>query len=336
MSKITFIERPLTLDDAQAYIDTKAAISQKMGTNRRYEVETIQSEWQEPGMNIAKSSYSIFSVDAQLLAYIVLWDNHDTPVRSWLDWGVHPNYLDHNLSAKILDWADSRQDNIIQRCPPDTRVSFNSNTMDGYEPDEQALQDAGYNKIRISYEMRIDMDSPPTSPTLPQGIIIRNYRHEDDLEAFVTVFRDSFTDHFGYVEEPFEKDLEEFRHWFNTDSHFDPAFVFLAVDETTGEVAGYLLGFKEEHGDPSVSHIELVGVSRQYRRRGIAQALLYTTFKAFWDTGQKSVTLGVDGDSLTNAVALYERVGMYILRQYVRYEKVLRDGKELATVSVES
>ncbi len=335
MSEITFTERPLTLDDAQAYTDTKAAISQKMGTNRRYEVETIQSEWQEPGMDISKSSYGIFSVDGQLLAYIVLWDNFDTPVHSWLDFGVHPDYLDHNLATKLLQWADGKKDNIIERCPPDTRVSFNANTMDGYKADEQALKDAGYSKIRISYEMRIDLDKQPSPPTLPDGIIIHNYRHEE-LETFVTVFRDSFSDHFGYVEEPFEKDVEEFRHWFNTDSHFDPAFVFLAVDETTGEVAGYLLGFKEAHGDPTVSHIELVGVSRQYRRRGIAQALLYTAFKAFWDAGQKSVTLGVDGDSLTNAVALYERVGMYILHQYVRYEKVLRDGKELATVSVES
>lgn len=336
MPEQQFIKRPLTLEDAHELAKTLATIADDMGTGWRMQAETLQMDWSEPGMDITKSSLGFFTPDGQIVAYVVFWDSSDTPVRPYMKWGVHPDYLEHGFSTKIMQWAESRKDDLIRRCPPDARISIHSSTVLGYAPVEEALQQAGYSKIRTSYEMRIDMDTKPSVPTLPDGIKIRNYRHPEDLETFVTTFRNSFSDHYGYVEEPYEKDLEEFRHWFDTDKLFDPTFVILAVDEETDETAGYVLGFKEDHEDPSVSHIHLLGVARDYRRRGIAQAMLYYSFNNFYEHDRKSVTLGVDGDSLTNAVALYERVGMHIDRQYVRYEKVLREGQELATVALEA
>jgi hypothetical protein len=42
----------------------------------------------------------------------------------------------------------------------------------------------------------------------------------------------------------------------------------------------------------------------------------------------------VDASSLTGAVRLYERAGMHVARQYDRYEKELRSGKELMTTEL--
>jgi len=336
MPATQFTERPLTLDDAPELVNTLNAISASQGTNRQYHESTLRLDWTEPGMDITKSSHAYITTQGQIAAYLVFWDNFEAPVRPWLQWGVHPDFLDTDLSTRILQWADNRKEDLFQRCPPNTRIALQSNTLMGYEPEEKALKQAGFEPIRTSYQMRIDMTEKPPTPTFPQGISIRNYRPDEDLEAFVHVFRNSFSDHFGYIEEPFEKDVEEFRHWFDTDDLIDPQYFFLVVDDKTGEIAGYVLGMKEEHGDPTVSHIELLGVHSDYRRRGIAQAMLYHAFNVFWENNRKSVTLGVDGDSLTNAVALYERVGMHIHRQYMRYEKVLRDGQELATVAIEA
>jgi len=336
MPDTNFIERPLTREDAPELVKMLATISDDIGTNRRYRPETVQMDWEEPGMDIKKSSLGIFTADGQIIAYLVFWDNHEIPVHPWLEWGVHPDYRNHGLSKKLLQWVDNRKANLLSRCPEDTRISIQCSTVLGYDPVENPLRDAGYEKVRISYDMRINMDEKPTTPQLPEGLIFRTYRHDEDLEAFVKTFRNSFSDHFGYIEEPFEKDMKEFRHWFETDELFDPQYFFFVVDKENDEVAGYILAFKEEHGDPTVGHIHLVGVHRNYRRRGIAQAMLHHAFNIFWENNRKSVSLGVDGNSLTNAVALYERVGMHIHRQYVRYEKVLRDGKELATVAVES
>ena len=329
-----FTTRPLTLDDAQQFVITLKAISADAGTNRSYQADFIQSQWEEPDFDISQSSYGIFSHAGQLAGFVVVWDNSETPSRPWVEWGVHPEYLDADLSPQLLKWADKTTQRIIDRCPSDARLSLHSGAIKGYQPTEDALLQAGYQPIRISYDMQITMETQPTVPSPPNGFKIRTY-NDDDLEAFTHAFRDSFSDHFGYIEESFEKDYEEFKHWFAIDTLFNPDLFAFVMDVKTDEIAGYVLGLKQEHGDPSVGFIELVGVTRGYRRRGLAKLLLLHSFNEFWKRGKKHVTLGVDGDSLTNAVSLYEGVGMTIKFQYVRYEKLIREGEELAKVSAD-
>jgi len=335
MSNQNFTARPLTLGDAQAFVDTLKAISADTGTNRSYQPDFIQSQWEEPDFDITQSSYGIFDSNSRLAGFVVIWDNSETPSRPWIEWGVHPEYLDFDLSPQLLSWADKTTQRIIDRCPPDARLSLHTGAIKGYAPAENALTQAGYNPFRVSYDMQINMETQPTVPSPPDGFRIRTYNGDDDLEAFVHAFRDSFSDHFGYIEEPFEKDYEEFKHWFATDTQFDPELFAFVVDTKTDEIAGYSLGLKQEHGNPKVGFIDLVGVRRAYRRRGLAKLLLLHSFNEYWKRGKKSVTLGVDGDSLTNAVSLYEGVGMFIKFQYVRYEKLIRDGEELAKVSAD-
>ena len=170
---------------------------------------------------------------------------------------------------------------------------------------------------------------------MPAGIVLREYKHPRDLPVLVDVVRDSFSDHFGFIEQTFETDLEEFRHWFANDKNFDEELVLLAADETTGEVVGSLLGLTNDHRYPGIGYIDIVGVRESYRRRGLAGAMLTRSFGQFYERGTTTVSLGVDGESLTNAVALYERVGMRVFKTYVEYEKVVRDGIELAKTSLE-
>lgn len=336
MSSKNYASRPLTLEDAQQFVDTHKAISADMGTNRSYQPEFIQSQWQEPYFDLSKSSCGIFNEDHQLIAYVIVWDTNDIPVHPFIEWGIHPDYNDDEaLRTQVFEWADKTSSRVIDRCSPDARISLYAATVKGYRPAETTLEEAGYKPIRNSYDMRIDMEQAPVVPQLADGFSIHTYRGEADFEPFVRAFTNSFCDHFGWVEQPFEKYVEDFEHWFTTDELFDPELFFFVVDDATGEIAGYALGLKEEHGDPSVGYIELVGVLREYRRRGLAQFLLYYAFNEYWKRGQKSVMLGVDAGSLTNAVALYEKVGMHIYHQYVRYEKLIRDGEELGTVAVE-
>jgi hypothetical protein len=56
-----------------------------------------------------------------------------------------------------------------------------------------------------------------------------------------------------------------------------------------------------------------------------------SAFGDFYDAGRRRVSLGVDAQSLTGATRLYERAGMHPERRHVFYEKVLRDGVDLAT-----
>ena len=333
MTAAGFISRPLSMDDIERYVDTENAIAAFIGVKDRIGPEIVRLEWQEPGFNIADSSIAYFDRDGLLAGYATFWATAEKPVRPGLHWGVHPAYHTRELERKLLGWADARAAELIPRCPPEARVSLQTGARQGYAFAERALQAAGFSVRRSYYDMEIEMKQRPSPPPYPKGIVTRAYCHETDLPLLVDVVRDAFSDHFGFIEESFERDLEVFRHWLDNDPYFAPELVIFPVDEATGEVVGCLLGLTQDFRDPEAGYVDTVGVRRSHRRRGLASAMLQHSFAAFWDRGKRLVHLDVDGQSLTNAVALYERVGMRVYQRYNVYEKVLRDGVELARVA---
>ena len=335
MSNSEFEIRPLSLEDVERYVEAQNAISASIGVQERIGREIVLLEWQEPGFDLSDSSIAYFSLDGDLAGYATFWATAEKPVRPGLNWGVHPAYLDRNLERELLDWADAKARGVIPRCPAEARISLQSGARQGHTFAESALQDAGYSVCRSFYDMEIKLTERPLPPPWPDGIVTRPYCHETDLPLLVDVVRDAFSDHFGFIEESFEKDLEVFRHWLNNDPYFAPELVIFPIDRATGQVVGCLLGLTQDFRDPEAGYIDTVGVRRSYRRRGLAAAMLQHSFAAFWDRGKRLVHLDVDGQSLTNAVALYERVGMTVYQRYNVYEKVLRDGVELAKVAAE-
>ncbi len=194
----------------------------------------------------------------------------------------------------------------------------------------------GLQPIRHSWTMLIDFDSAPALPDMPAGITIRTHRHPQDLPLTYQAVRDSFQDHFGYVDEPFEQGLERWRHYVEGDEKFDENLWFLAIDSSTGAVAGISLCRIEAHHDSEQGWVSTLGVCRPYRRNGLGLALLQYSFAELWNRGKQKVGLGVDASSLTGATRLYEKAGMYVDRQMTLYEKELRPGVEISTTTAEA
>lgn len=326
--------RALTLADAGRCAAISTAISARAGANEQIHQRDLRKEWTEPDFNLNESSLGIVDGRGLLLGYAALFANEETPVRPWFGWGVDPDNYRDSVSTQLLAWAHEQGKAVIPRCPPDARVSLWAGTYKGYRPDEESLEKAGYQPRRAWHEMRIDMTEPPAPAALPAGFGARPYRHDEDLPLLVDLVRDSFSDHYGHIEQSFERDLALFRHWFEDSPYFDPDLVMLAADEATGAIVGSLLPLTEYHRRPGVGYIDMVGVRKAWRRRGLASAMLRRSFALYWDRGIKSVCLEVDGESLTNALALYERVGMRVQHSFVSYELLLRDGVELAKVAL--
>ena len=327
--------RTLSLQDAERCAEISSAISACAGVGELIQPRDIRAEWTEPNFDLSASSVGVVNAEGRLIAFAVLFATQDPPVRPFFSWGVDPAHRDPKLRAELLSWAIDRGEAVIAKCPPDARVSLWSGAYQGYRADESALQEAGFSPERVWHEMRIDMTERPAAVALPNGFAARPYRHEEDLPILVDLVRDSFSDHYGHIEQSFENDLELFRHWLGGSPNFDPDRVLLAMDEATGIVAGSVVPLTEYQRRPGAGYIDMVGVRRAYRRRGLASALLIRSFVDYWDRGIKEVYLEVDGDSLTNALALYERVGMRVSHSFVSYEKLLRDGVEMAKVALE-
>ncbi|MFL7793811.1 MAG: N-acetyltransferase family protein, partial [Anaerolineae bacterium] len=177
------------------------------------------------------------------------------------------------------------------------------------------------------------MDGPPPGPVLPEGITIRHFRRDEEARALVHALRDAFEDHWGYVEQPFE---EEYATWL-TAMYEDPAFdetlwfVAIADDEIVGLTQCYDICAE----GPQVGAVEVLGVRRLWRRRGIALALLHRSFGGLYRRGKTTVVLGVDAQNLTGALWLYEKAGMRVQYRIDRYEKELRPGEDMSTRELE-
>ena len=335
MTDLETLRRPLTLEDAERGAEICSAVSASAGADEQFHPRDLREEWTEPDFDLGDSSLGIFNRSGNLIGYAVLFANQERPVRPWFTWAVDPDRGDHAMRAELLSWAQAKGESALERCPPEARVSLWGGAYQGYRADESALEAAGFSPARVWHEMRIDMTERPAATDLPAGFGTRPYRPEEDLPVLVDVVRDSFSDHYGHIEQSFDKDLEMFRHWFHGSPNVDPDRLMLAVDEATGTVAGSLLPLTEYQRRPGVGYIDIVGVRRSYRRRGLASAMLRRSFADYWDRGIASVCLEVDGASLTNALALYERVGMRVSHSFVSYEKLLRDGVELAKVALD-
>jgi ribosomal protein S18 acetylase RimI-like enzyme len=120
----------------------------------------------------------------------------------------------------------------------------------------------------------------------------------------------SFAEDWGFRPTSFESFNEELR-----GEDWDPSLVFLAEagEETVGHVVSFLF---ETRG-----HVGILGVLKEWRRRGIGRSLLRRSFAELAGRGMPEVRLGVDAQNVHGAVALYEGVGMSVHR---RYDTVLR------------
>jgi ribosomal protein S18 acetylase RimI-like enzyme len=180
--------------------------------------------------------------------------------------------------------------------------------------------------------MVADLDSPPEVPPFPAGILVRPFDPDTETEEVYRTFVDTFKDHFGFIEQPFEKGLAEFKHNYINEPGYDPRYWFVAMD---GEkMAGICICRAEDSEDPDSGWVGKLGVRRAWRNRGLGDALLKHAFAAFYADGKRRAGLGVDAASLTGALKLYERAGMRVQRQFTMYEKEFRPGRELAVESI--
>jgi ribosomal protein S18 acetylase RimI-like enzyme len=182
--------------------------------------------------------------------------------------------------------------------------------------------------------MVIELAEKPAEPQWPAGITVRTVNVDQELPVLVTAVREAFRDHWGKVEEPFEQELERWRHRIGEGKELDPAVCWLAMDGD--EIAGANLCRPRMSDDPAMGWVESISVRRPWRQRGLGLALLQHAFGEFYRRGQQRVGLAVDAQNLTGAVRLYERAGMRSdpKRTYCNYQKELRPGVDLMTKEI--
>ncbi|MCB9454481.1 MAG: GNAT family N-acetyltransferase [Anaerolineaceae bacterium] len=330
-----FIVRPATMDDAEIVTNLLNACSQVMSGVNDHDVDETRTEWGSPDWKLEDSTRVVFAPNGDLAGYVEVWDNMPLPVNIWV-WGrTHPDYEGEGVASYLMAWAEDRARQAVNRVPPDIRVAIGAGTPSTYAPAHRLLAGCGMEMKRSFYTMEIEFEGEVVQTRWPAGITVRSYDGTDgDFRAILAAVNESFTDHWGFVEQPLDQTVSRWQHFISSDPDFDPALWFIAMEGDN--IAGMSLCYSKTTRDPQMGWVGTLGVRRPWRRKGVALALLHHSFAAFQGIGKQRAGLGVDASSLTGATRLYEKAGMHVARQFDRYEKVLRPGRDISTQSVDS
>jgi len=327
-----FSARPATMDDLEAAVALLNACSMELVGKARHDVEGMRTEWGFHTFNLETDTRVVIAPGGELVGYIEVWDS-EPHVRLYSFGRVHPEYRGQGIGATLCQWVEARARQAIPKAPEGARVVTLQGALSTDTPARELLKKRNYRLVRHTFRMVIEMEAPPPEPAVPEGITIRPYLPGQETRAVVLAVRDAFQDHWGYVEQPVEQEYKEWMHWIANHPRYDPSLWFVAMDNK--EIAGLSLCDPKTTEDPEMGYVDMLGVRRPWRRRGLGLALLRHSFGEFYRRGTRRVCLGVDAQSLTGATRLYEKAGMHVQRQYVSFEKELRPGKDFSTQSVQ-
>ena len=252
----------------------------------------------------------VVEVDGRVAAYATLEDRGGG--RLVADGYVHPELRGRGLGTELLRVTEQRARSVRGEDEP----AYLQNAAVHDACTAKLSESHGYVPVRHFFRMLIEHDHEPEPAVVPDDVDIRPYRHPEEARALYEAVEDAFADHWQHHRRSFEewsrRRLER--------PDFDPTLCWVAV--AGDELAGAAMCDWKHEGD--WGWVGILGVRGDYRRRGIAEALLRTAFVEFWRRGEHRVALGVDAQNPTGATRLYEHVGMRVLWTAVVYEKELR------------
>lgn len=161
------------------------------------------------------------------------------------------------------------------------------------------------------------MSAPTADPPavrLPAGTRIAEYT--DGLQPGVyEAHMEAFADHWGFQHRAIDR-------WAAATIDSEPFRADLSrIAFDGGQIAAYLLAYD---GADNRLYIGQVGTRRQWRKQGLATALITASLIAAAQAGKATASLGVDADSPTGAVAIYQRLGFTVQSApFAAYEKQL-------------
>lgn len=324
--------QPMTKETVGSAVDLMNAYSQWLEGKTSENVEEALAMYTQPGFNMETDTRLVTLPGGKVVGIAEFWDMVSPHVRPFGWVRTHPDFFGRGIGTYLKEWVEARAGQILPTAPEGARVVLLQSAQGNDPVGIDFLMAAGYTEVRHFNNMRVAFDAPLPVPVLPQGLTIRSMA-EGDERAFFHASWEAFKDHWGVVPTTFEAEYERRMARIKNDPDFDRTLYYGVWDGD--EVAGMCFNKIKTAEDPDMAWVNTLGVRRAWRSRGLGQALLLHSFGEFYRRGKRKAGLGVDATNLTGATRLYEKVGMRVYREFIQFEKVLRDGQELSTQEVE-
>jgi mycothiol synthase len=310
-----YTARPPVPEDAESLVDLLSAIDIETTGVSDITLNDFLGDWE--GIELDTNATLIAGPDGSVAAYADLDVRGD--VVFFIYGYVHPFQRGKGLGSYLVAWGENRARTMASAAPDDLRIVTRLYVNEKAQPARELLDALGYQPIRATYTMAIDLTGKPPAPEWPAGIAIRNFVPGVDDEAAYEAYEEAFADMWQRPRGTFEQFSSKLRR-----PYFNPRLWFLAMDGD--EIAGTL--FSDDIDGKG--WVEIVGVRRPWRGRGLALAMLHHAFAAFLSQGVTHIGLSVDAQSPTGAPRIYERAGMHLDQSFILFERELRPGRILS------
>lgn len=293
----------------------KVNIRQVHALTRRWEVfwkaplvtplHEVEEELETPHLNVATDTRGYW-LDGELIAYGRIWHRpggvgHE---KAYIQGFVDPSHRQIGIGRDLLAWQIARATEILRDMDNPLPKYIRAAEWDWIEENHRLYRRFGLEPVRYFTEMLKPLHEPPPVPAIP-GLEIIPYRREFDVEVMEVVNR-AFQDHWGST----PTDLPSFQHRLEgLGTRLDASFLALAGGKVVGVVLNSHFPEDEELLGRRDGWVETLGVVREWRRKGVATALLQTSFNAFLELGYTHSAIGVDTANPTDAHLLYSSLG---------------------------
>lgn len=314
---------------ARPYVG-EADLPEMLESLRRYREHTGDEEM--PTLEQMRNSYAHLTESDPELDIALVSTEDGSPVgycRASIDdveGGVRdlvlfaPLHPDH-LAAPLFDAiAAGMESHLVARASADLPRRFRGYGVHpgpGREPTGEAawLEARGYVAGEWGATLRRPhLDDVPDLP-LPEGVEVRPVRPEQ-VRHIWEVHHEAFRGEWDF-HEPTAQDIDEMLE----DPHQDVSLwqVAWAGDTVVGQVKPFVNHEENEARGYLRGYTEYISTHRDWRRRGIARALLARSLIALRERGMTEAVLGVDTNNPGGAFHVYTSLGFELLRYEAVY-----------------
>lgn len=308
--------RRATAGDLDALVELHAAMAASdhpdWSETREQLAEDLEHSWVDPAADTV-----VGESDGDLVAYGIQLspDEVETIARSFAFGGVRPSHRGRGIGRELLAWHRTRARQQLARFDLDV-PGWSIWYVEERNPSALRLAaHVGLTPVRYSSKMQRDLADPIPDLALPEGLELVTPTRADTARL-LAARNETFRDHWG--SQPMAPEDWESMHAQST-SRFDLSLMALDGDR----VAGFLMSavFPEDFERQGFvgGYIPYVGVVREWRRRGVAPALLAEAFRRHRAEGFEKVGLDVDTENPTGALALYTGMGFVPVSRNVAF-----------------
>lgn len=258
-------------------------------------------------------------IKGETIAYsrVEWWQEEDPNDRIYTHFVlIVPEYREKGIEQAMIQWCENRLLDIAEEHPQDSKRYYQTYSSAVKSSFNKILESFEYEVERYFIEMSRSLDVIPETQ-LPDGIDVRSVKEQDERKVWDASV-EAFRDHWGFSP-PTEQDYTSYK----SSKYWQPDLWQVAWDgdEVVSSVMNYIDDDHNQKFSRKRGWTETISTRREWRRRGIAKALIVHSMHMHKEKGMTEVALGVDTQNPSGALKLYESLGYIKDKTHMTYRK---------------